>query len=193
MAAVVLYLLSYGHFWYAQAQLETLTSDRPSLSVTTRLFSTVGPFMVLPEKPWVLIGVGLGGTSLHLDDLVPAVVVEDIKEVSWENQPGLKTLWGKILGETGLVGTILFGAFTLATLRAALSASRAVSDIGFLSISRAAALALIALIITHAIGFGAYTFPYLWFWAGLADGIGLIGKQQLQCPRVLEIYDSCRI
>jgi len=180
--AALVYFVSSGNAWYLEAQLEKiLRSGNPSMSATTRLFSTIGPLTKFPEKPWLLVGVGLGGTSVHLDDLVPEVVVQDIREVSYEDQPGLKTLWGKIVAETGVFGAILFGAFGLEALKGALFISRIAHGTGSSHIGKSAVSALTTLLLIHAIGFGAYTFPYLWLWAGLADGFGVIGRRQIRC------------
>jgi len=172
------YFVESGEAWYLASQLTMTLQSEPTLSFTTRVFSTLGPLMVLSENPLVVIGFGLGGSSVHLFEVVPQAVAQQILEVSWEDAPTLKTLWGKILAETGIVGGILFAVFGLAAVRRALSASRLADDVALAHASRAAASGLLATLLIHVVGFGAYTFPYLWLLAGLCDGFGLVALRK---------------
>jgi hypothetical protein len=177
-AAALAYFIATGKAWYLTYHLTMLAVGEPTVSFTTRTLSTLGPLVALREDPLVLVGVGLGGTSVRLEDVVPVAVAQQIREVSWEGNPTLKTLWGKILAETGVLGAVFFAAFALAALRRGLSASRLARGAALAHASKSAASALLASLLIHAIGFGTYTFPYLWLWAGLADGFGAVAKRE---------------
>ncbi|HXH14065.1 MAG TPA: hypothetical protein VNP04_30405 [Alphaproteobacteria bacterium] len=167
LAAVV----ASGGGWYLTYQIGAIAGGSPTVSFTTRAFSTLGPVLALRENPWGAVGFGLGGVSTHYQDILSEDVAQQMGEVSREGIPALKTLWGKVIAETGIVGALLFGVFVVASMGSAVRTSRMARDHGLVYGGRLIALGIVTCALVQAVGFGAYTFPYLWLWAGLGDGV----------------------
>jgi len=160
---------------YAVWQAQTLLSGEWSLSITDRLYSTLGPF-INSLSSYTLIGYGLGGTSTHFREIVPVVAQEDIAAVSWEGIPNLRTLIGRILAENGLIGLALFISILIVGLKELHCARRARSDQLRSYLLESTRVALVSLLVGITIGHGSFALPYLWFWLALIDSRYLLNR-----------------
>jgi len=173
IALIVLPLLVRGFLVlfpsnYAIWQVRSLLSGEWSLSITDRFYSTSGPF-ITSLSSYTLIGYGLGGTCTHFFEVIPAIARKDIAAVSWEGMPNLRSLIGRILVESGLVGLLLFAAIIVLSLKELRYAHRASADRASKTFLKSARLALLCLLIGITIGHGSFALPYLWFWLAFVD------------------------
>jgi hypothetical protein len=150
----------------------------PSVSVV--LFGTLGPF----ERAFSslnLLGYGLGGTATHLAAMVPATGQAVITAASWARMPTLTTSLGRVFAETGIVGLLLFAGMWLVAFRAIGRLRRATTDDRAATVMLgAASLALVGLAIGHAMKFGSFALPYLWFWLAYVDSRFLISATEVE-------------
>jgi hypothetical protein len=141
-----------------------------SASLADSVFSTLGPFMRLPNS-FTSIGYGLGGTATHLRSVLPSFAVDTIASVRSDSLPSLGTLIGKLVAETGLLGLFLF----LRIIPRALSQLRVLKSVNkHKTIGNGMALAVSFAIIGNLIGYalkqGSFALPFFWFWLGYCDG-----------------------
>jgi O-antigen ligase len=95
-----------------------------SLGGGTRFALAVASWGIFRSHPW--IGVGLGQSGFRLFDFLPDWATERNPEMlfmlsptSW-TFPNPKNLWMRLLSETGLTGSLLFGLFLVLVLLGAL-------------------------------------------------------------------------
>jgi len=153
---------------YAVLQTQRLLSGDWSPSIINRFYSTFGP-MINSLSSYTLLGYGLGGTSTHFIEIVPAFAQADIAAVSWEGMPNLRSLIGRLLAETGLLGLWLFVLIifvAIKELQSVLRRSTTIEQTIFLKIAR---LAIFAYIVGSAMDHGSFALPYLWFWLAVID------------------------
>ena len=153
---------------YAIIQIRSLLSGDWSLSIINRFYSTLGP-IINSLSSYTLLGYGLGGTSTHFNEIVPEFAQADIAAVSWEGMPNLRSLIGRILAETGLMGLWLFAMIifvSLQELRSMCRRSTSSSGIPFLKVAK---LALFAFLVGSIMDHGSFALPYFWFWLAVID------------------------
>ncbi|MEM2002757.1 MAG: hypothetical protein QXT77_08945 [Candidatus Methanomethylicaceae archaeon] len=180
IATIVLVLLVGGFLIlypsnYAVWQLRSLLFSEWSLSITNRFYSTFGPF-INSLSSYTLIGYGLGGTSTHFLEIVPAVAQEDIAVVSWEGMPNLRTLVGRILAESGLLGLVMFAGMVVLGLKELQHAHRVMADGLSKNLLGIARLTLFGIIVGATIGYGSFALPYLWIWLAWIDSRYILSR-----------------
>jgi len=167
LTALAVIFFSSPHV-YVVRQLHSLLSGNPSLSVTTRLYSTFGPISSVLDS-YTLLGYGLGGTATHLSEIMPAVAQADIALVTWQDMPNLKTLTGRLLAETGIFGISLAGlALGIAFWEMHLLLKVHYNEFERLLLE-SGNLAFVGLIVGHSTAHGSFALPYLWFWLAIID------------------------
>lgn len=153
---------------YVIMQIGNLVSGEWGLSINSRFYSTLGPVINLLSS-YTLLGYGLGGTTIHFSEIVPAFAQAPIAAVTWEQMPNLLTLIGRLLSETGFVGLSLFAMMifvSLQELRSMCWEPTTESRIILLKVSR---IALFAILVGITIAHGSFAVPYLWFWLAFID------------------------
>jgi len=173
IAAVIIFLSVSGFSIlfpdnYAIFQMRSLLSGEWTISIINRFYSTLGPF-INAFSSYTLIGYGLGGTSVHFSEIIPAVAQEHIAAVTWEGMPNLHTLIGRIFAESGLVGLGLFAAIIILSLKKLQYAQRAIPDQMTKLFLQSARLALFGLLVGMTLSYGSFALPYLWFWLAFID------------------------
>ena len=161
---------------YAAFQVGRLFSGDWSLSIIARFYSTFGP-VIKALSSYTLLGYGLGGTSSHFGEIVPAFAQPYIAAVRWKGAPNLGSLIGRLLAETGLIGLCLFAVIIFFSLREleksihhrSISSSR----VYLLKVAR---LALLAFLFGASIGHGSLASPYLWVWLAFIDSRYILNK-----------------
>lgn len=137
-------------------------------TVGNTLAGAVGPPLRLGSS-LVAVGYGLGGTSTHLEDVLPRAWTKSVRRVSWERMPNLRSLTGRILAETGLLGLGLFAWMIVAAWRGLAHGGLG----GGTSLDRemvtAARVAMVAMLAGYVVKYGSFASPYLWIWLALAD------------------------
>jgi hypothetical protein len=152
---------------------ETPTGNILSIEYTNQLgfaervvFWAVG-WEVFPDYP--ILGVGLGNTGFYFPEKMPAFgwALPEINRLMYyvNHIPNTKSLWSRILSETGLTGLAFFLSW-LTVLWYAASYLRHHPDRSMRSMGLAGGMVLVALLLE---GFSVDTFalPYWWISLGL--------------------------
>jgi hypothetical protein len=146
----------------------TFLAGATNVSFNDRLYGTIGPFMS-SFTSMTMIGYGLGGTSIHFNDIVPANQRAEILAARWKELPSLGTLIGRIYAEIGAPGLILFLFFIYITFRE-LRVTMGSGPPPFRAIALAAArLGFIITLVSLTNAFASFHMPYLWLWMAVID------------------------
>ena len=132
---------------------------------------------VFGDHPW--LGVGLGNASYFLKENVIPVGWNDmeVREMMYRHDGliNVKSLWVRLLSETGLLGLGFFAAWVFVMWRAARQMEGSPGLGGVLGL--AGVLAVLALLL-EGFSVDSFAMPYLWITTGLvsaaaANGIGV--------------------
>lgn len=148
--------------------LSGLSGGEFSLSITNRLYSSLGPFLTTFSS-YTLLGYGLGGTASHFPEIIPPQAQEDIARVSWRGMPNLRTLTGRLLAEAGLIGLTLMSFVLFIAFRQLDLALKTPCDVPRRNLLQSGRFALVGLIVGYTIIHGSFALPYLWFWLAVID------------------------
>lgn len=163
---------------YAIRQISSLTPGQWSLSIIGRFYSTFGPFKNMLSS-YTVIGYGLGGTVTHFTEILPPEAQQAIAAVSWEEIPNLRSLTGRLLAETGLVGLSLFALTIIVSLQQLKKIFTFDGNDRLTTLLLGnARLALIAFLVGSTIGHGSFALPYFWVWLALIDSRYVIHKEK---------------
>lgn len=173
VATVVLFASAVGvAMWlpnnYAIVQIQSLASGDWSISVVRRFYSTFGP-VVNSLSSYTLLGYGLGGTSTHFNEIVPAFAQADMVAVTWEAMPNLSSLIGRILAETGLFGLLLFILIVFVEVKEVRSICQKSASRRQILFLKVAQLAVFAFLVGSMFDYGSFSLPYFWFWLAVID------------------------
>ena len=134
-----------------------------------RLAYATAAYAVFEEHPW--LGVGLGGSGLYLYEHLPEWSRTELRDVAYalspEHRPVLnpKSLYPRLLAETGLVGLAAFVAFILAmAARVIQLLSRGTRRERFVGL---AGMWLLATMLTRWVTQDALSLPTFWLVAGI--------------------------
>ena len=131
-----------------------------------------------------ITGVGLGNAGFYFVENMPAAGWSsiEIRTLMYRDTalPNIKSMWYRLLAETGIVGFMLFIVWLL-VLWFSLSASMHSQDNTLRTIALAGQLALLAFVFE---GFSVDSFglPYLFVISGLAAAAGMVYRQRGHAP-----------
>ncbi len=131
-----------------------------------------------------LVGVGLGNAGYYFIPRLPAVGWSsiEVRAIVYQNDalPNIKSIWYRLLAETGIVGFSIYVTWLLA-LWASLSKTLHSQDQTLKTVALAGRLAILAYVFE---GFSIDTFglPYLFVITGLAAAAALLYRQEQQKP-----------
>jgi hypothetical protein len=118
---------------------------------------------------FTFFGYGLGGTSTHLAEIVPPEGARAIAKVSWASMPNLKTLIGRIIAETGMLGLILFMYIFAISFREYNDITNAIKQESEMVAIKVSFISLMTTLFALSISYGSFATPYLWFWLAFID------------------------
>jgi O-antigen ligase len=127
-----------------------------------------------------LIGVGLGNAGFFIPETMPAFAwalpeVVDVLRAGTEFFPNAKSLWLRLLAETGIIGFVCFAVWLLVmAFRAVTLSVRKIQPgqvVGVMGL-----LALISLF-TEGFSVDSFAFPYLWITLGLVTAAAWTGRR----------------
>jgi len=127
-----------------------------------------------------ILGVGLGNTGYYYISHLPSIGYGsiEVRSILYQNDglPNTKSMWYRLLAETGLIGFSLFITWLLVLWSSASKSLRS-QDATIKTVALAGQLALVAYIFE---GFSVDTFglPYLFVMAGLVASAGAIYRRQ---------------
>ena len=137
-------------------------------TVGSKLYSTTGPIGNITSVRGI-IGYGLGGSPYHASEFLSPLALESFVDNSKDKRPALKSLLGKIVSETGVIGTLLLGwviTVALIELRKIVRDKRHGSNLAL-----TATLSLTTLVFGSVTAFGSLATPYLWVSLGVTAGL----------------------
>jgi hypothetical protein len=139
-----------------------------------RVVYWVTGFRVFNQHPW--FGVGLGNVGFFFSENVPSVGLAsyEIRDVLFRmaSLPNTKSLWVRLLSETGLVGFSVFLSWLLVLWRSAGFSGRSNHRVMKI-IALAGQLSLVALVV-EGFSIDSFAMPYLWVIAGLISVTGMV-------------------
>jgi hypothetical protein len=196
-------VLIVGAFYFASQRdwrLSLLISDPPSMNEIVGLLTLDQPTLldlshrfiflermvywlngwnVFNQYPW--LGVGLGNAGFFFPKLAPAVgwATYEIRNVLYylPQLPNVKSLWFRLLAETGLVGFSLFLTWFYILFKSS-RFSEHHSDATLKTFALAGQLALLAFI-GEGFSIDSFAMPYLWFIAGLIAASAMIIRREM--------------
>jgi O-Antigen ligase len=134
---------------------------------------------VFNQYPW--LGVGLGNAGFFFPKLAPALGWSsfEIRNVLYylTQMPNVKSLWFRLLAETGLVGFSLFITWLFCLYQSSRFGQRH-QDSTVKTLSFAGQLAFLALI-GEGFSIDSFSMPYLWVMAGLVAGIAMMYRREI--------------
>jgi hypothetical protein len=137
-------------------------------------------FNVFSDYPW--FGVGLGDTGFFFPEKMPAVGLSsvEIRTLLYKDAslPNSKSLWFRLLSETGLVGFSLFVSWLVLLWRSAAISTNSENRVSRL-IALAGQFSLLAFI-AEGLSIDSFAMPYLWIMAGLISAIGAASRRQVK-------------
>ena len=139
-------------------------------TVGSKLYSTTGPISNLTSLRGI-IGYGLGGSSYHATEFLSPLALDSFPGTGLGRRVTLKSLLGKIVSETGLIGTLLFGWVIAAALTELRKILRLKGDRPESILARAAILSLLTLTLGSITAFGSLAIPYLWMALGITTAL----------------------
>lgn len=137
---------------------------------------------VFNQFPW--FGVGLGNVGFFFLEKVPTIGWTSYEILSVLNEqtflPNTKSLFVRLLAETGLVGFSIFILFLYAHWRSTRLLSTSQSPT-LRIIALAGQFSLIAMI-GEGFSIDSFAMPYLWVFTGLVSAAAMIYRKQLRAP-----------
>jgi hypothetical protein len=129
-----------------------------------------------------LLGVGLGNAGFFFPTTLPALgwASFEVRNVLYRIKafPNIKSLWVRLLAETGVVGFAVFAAWLYVLFRSALLSYRS-QDPLIKTLALAGQLCIIALL-AEGFSIDSFALPYLWVTLGLLSAAGFLYRQELQ-------------
>jgi len=200
-------LLIAGVFFFASQRdwrLSLLVSDPPTLNEIVGLLTLdqdtlldlshrfiflermvywLNGWNIFNQYPW--LGVGLGNAGFFFPKFAPAMgwATYEIRNVLFylPHLPNIKSLWFRLLAETGLVGFSLFLTWFLVLYRSS-RFSQYHPDATLRTFALAGQLALLAFI-GEGFSIDSFAMPYFWVIAGLIAAIAMIFRREIAAQR----------
>lgn len=139
---------------------------------------------VFNQYPW--FGVGLGNAGFFFPQLAPSMgwASYEIRNVLYylTPLPNVKSLWFRLLAETGLVGFSMFITW-LYTLYQSSRFSQHHPDSTLKTFALAGQLALLAFI-GEGLSIDSFAMPYIWVIAGLIAGIAMLYRGEVRSQKI---------
>jgi len=139
---------------------------------------------IFNDYPW--LGVGLGNAGFFFQSHMPAIGWSsyEIRDVIYRNSslPNIKSMWFRLLAETGIVGFSIFIIWLVVILQSTLCSQHSRNDT-IRTLALAGQLALLAFLI-EGLSVDSFGLPYLWVIVGLAAAAGRIYRQEISSQSV---------
>ncbi len=149
------------------------------LAFLERMVYWITGWNIFNRHPW--FGVGLGNAGFFFPDEVPAIGYAsfEIRNYLYRGQafPNIKSLWIRLLAETGLIGFTVFAAWLYILWRSARLSYQNRQPILKL-VALAGICSLIALI-SEGFSIDSFALPYIWVWLGLISAAGRLHRKSL--------------
>lgn len=150
----------------------------------TRFALLSASWTVFLQHPW--IGVGLGQSGFYLLKDLPGWAYDRIEEISamvvpTSNLfPNPKNLWARLLSETGIAGTLLFGVFVVFVLVGALALMRS-RDVRARYLGTAGLMSWLAVVV-QGFSLDSFALPTMWVSFGIVGSAARIFLEAAEPP-----------
>lgn len=128
------------------------------------------------------LGVGLGNAGFFLPGQLPALswTSFEVRNLLYRIKafPNTKSLWVRLLAETGVVGFAIFTAWMYVLFRSALLSYRS-RDPLVKTLALAGQLCLVAML-AEGFSIDSFALPYFWVTMGLLSAVGFLYRQEFQ-------------
>lgn len=133
---------------------------------------------VFNQYPW--LGVGLGNAGFFFPNFAPSIgwATFEIRNVLYylTQLPNVKSLWFRLLAETGLIGFSLFVTWIYTLFQSSRLTQRQENKT-MTTLAFAGQLALLAFI-AEGLSIDSFAMPYLWIIAGLIAAVAMIYRHE---------------
>jgi len=121
-----------------------------------------------------VLGVGLGNSGFYFRQVIPATGYDLLDVLGAVGElpgsfPNPKSLWFRLVAETGVIGFVLFGTWLLVVGACAWELMR--RSAGLAAVIGLAALLSLAALLVEGFSLDTFALPYLWLLPGLATGL----------------------
>jgi hypothetical protein len=149
------------------------------LAFGERIVYWVTGFNIFNDHPWA--GVGLGNSGFFFLEKIPVAGYASTEIRALLNTsaglPNIKSLWFRLLAETGLAGFSLFVAWLVLLWRSTRISALSKLE-GIKIIALAGQFSLLAFI-AEGFSIDSFAMPYLWVMAGLISAVGFFYRQEM--------------
>jgi hypothetical protein len=169
---------------FSQAEINNFKWDENTLIYISGRFAFMERLVywftgwhVFNDFPW--LGVGLGNTGFYFTNHVPSMGWDsfEIRDVIYRlyDLPNVKSLWIRLLSDTGLIGFAFFAGWYFILWRSARLAGRS-QEITIKVVSLASQLALVAFLV-EGFSIDSFALPFLWVITALTAANGMISRK----------------
>jgi O-antigen ligase len=121
-----------------------------------------------------VLGVGLGNSGFYFREVIPATSYDLLDVLGAVGQfpgpfPNPKSLWFRLLAESGLVGFIVFLTWLVMTFASAWAVTR--RSLGLASVIGLATLLSLVALVVEGLSLDTFALPYVWLLPGMAAGL----------------------
>jgi hypothetical protein len=140
---------------------------------------------IFNDYPWVGVGLGNAGFYFQSHLAYAAWASAEVRQVIYNNSalPNIKSIWFRLLAETGIVGFSIFIIWLVVILQSTLSSQHSRDDT-IKTLALAGQLALLAFLM-EGLSVDTFGLPYLWVITGLAAAAGRIYRQEIASRSLL--------
>lgn len=168
-----------GNWWDLLRFVKHLDSS-PIGTISTKAGSTLDPLLhTFDSRVW--LGYGLGGSARHAGEFLSDTTVAGMQSVAGGGFFTLKTLFGRVWAETGIVGAVLAlwvlgTAFWKAGRMGQQFKGRNTGPDADHYLLTAARIGLLVTVGASLGTIGSYALPYLWLWLAVVESYELKTK-----------------
>jgi O-Antigen ligase len=165
-----------GLFQFSQKESDPILRYANSLKFGERLVYWLAAWKIFGNFPWLGVGLGVAGFYFPTSIVAYGWSLVEVKKLFFHtaNLLNIKSLWFRLLAETGIIGFSLFFTWLFMVLISAIK----------LSIQKEAIIKVVGLMgIFVLIGFliegfsiDSFAMPYLWFSAGIISAMSVISE-----------------
>ncbi len=131
-----------------------------------------------------LFGAGVGAAGFYFREKLPAFAwgLVEVQNLMYRLGLGfnIKSLWVRLLAETGLLGFSIFAGWYFLLVRAGVTARRSADEL--VRLAGTAGLFMLTGFLAEGFSIDSFALPYFWFAAGLLIAAAALGRSAEKAP-----------